>query len=240
MSAGTTVVLDRDGTLLDFYEMFHRFVVDLHRAARADPPPREEIVGYAYWTSITSGRLRIGGVRVRDRVDDVVRRYMPHGTLYDGAVPALTALAGAGVRLALVSSWIGTEQTRELLRGYGVAECFGEVVTRDDLPGDSVGLSDADAKTVLARGALDQVGHRTGDRLFVVGDTPADVLLGRRLNATVIGVRTGNGAALPAAPPEGPDLILPSVAGLAGLVLGTGKGVRAVPADGGTAGEADR
>lgn len=91
--------------------MFHRFVLDLHTEARAVPPPREEIVSYPYWTSITSGALRIGTVRVRDRVDDVVRRYMPHGTLYEGTVPMLTALAAAGARLLLVSSWIGTAQT---------------------------------------------------------------------------------------------------------------------------------
>ncbi|MGW3210167.1 HAD family hydrolase [Streptomyces sp. NPDC001135] len=217
----TTVVLDRDGTLLDFYEMFHRFILDLHREQGAPPPGREEILSHSYWTAITSGRLHIGRVRVRDRVDDVIRRYMPHGTLYEGAVPALGALKAARVRLALVSSWIGTPQTRALLRAHGVADCFGPVLTRDDLPVSPSPVSDTQAKLTLARRALDRLGHRTGDRLFVVGDTPDDVALGRRLGAVVVGVRTGNGRMLPDTPEEGPDILLPSVAGLAELVLAT-------------------
>ncbi|MFJ2814925.1 MULTISPECIES: HAD family hydrolase [unclassified Streptomyces] len=225
--APATVVLDRDGTLLDFYEMFHRFILDLHADAGITPPPREEIVGYPYWTSITSGDLHIGAVRVRDRVDDVVRRYMAHGTLYAGTVEMLTALAAAGVRLVLVSSWIGTVETRELLRGQGVAGCFGAVLTRDDLAGAAGGMSDADVKVALAGRALVEVGHRGGERLFVVGDTAADVALGRRLGggAVVVGVRTGNGRMFEGAVRgvgggEGPDVLLPSVAGLASLVLG--------------------
>ncbi|MEU3342346.1 HAD family hydrolase [Streptomyces sp. NPDC006668] len=214
-----TVVLDRDGTLLDFYEMFHRFVLDLHADAGAVPPPREEIVSYPYWTSITSGALRIGTVRVRDRVDDVVRRYMPHGTLYEGTVPTLTALAAAGARLLLVSSWIGTAQTRDLLRLHGVEYCFGAVLTRDDLAEATEATPDAEVKVALARRALDLVGHRPGERLFVVGDTAADVTLGRRLAATVVGVQTGNGRMFASGPPDGPDVLLPSVATLAPLVL---------------------
>ncbi|MFD5593898.1 HAD family hydrolase [Streptomyces griseorubiginosus] len=218
-SRPATVVLDRDGTLLDFYEMFHRFVLDLHAEAGAVPPPREEIVSYPYWTSITSGDLCIGTVRVRDRVDDVVRHYMPHGTLYDGTVPMLTALAAAGARLVLVSSWIGTAQTRELLRAHRVESCFGAVLTRDDLAEATQSTPDAEVKVTLARRALDMAGHQPGDRLFVVGDTSADVTLGRRLDATVVGVRTGNGRMLPSGPPGGPDVLLPSAAALAPLVL---------------------
>lgn len=223
MTARASVVLDRDGTLLDFYDMFHRFILDLHDEARTQAPSREEILGYAYWTSITSGALRIGDVRVLDRVDEVVLRYMPRGRLYEGAAAALVALRAAGARLALVSSWVGTRQTRELLRAHGVGDCFGHVATRDDLLAAESDLSDAEAKVALARRALEQLGHLPSDRLFVVGDTPADMALGRRLGAVVVGVRTGNGSMLPSAPPDGPDVLLPSVAGLAGLVVPSAK-----------------
>ncbi|MEU5023320.1 HAD family hydrolase [Streptomyces milbemycinicus] len=222
MNPGTTVILDRDGTLLDFYEMFHRFVLDLHRDEQVSPPPREVVLGYAYWKAITSGDLHIGGVRVLDRVDDVAHRYMAHGTLFEGAVPAITSLFAAGVRLALVSSWVGTAPTVELLDRNGVGHCFGQVVTRDDLPGRGEGAPDADVKITLARQALVHIGHPPGDRLFVVGDTAADVALGRDLGASVVGVRTGNGHMLPETPPEGPDTMLPSVARLVDVVLGTG------------------
>ncbi|MFE2944894.1 HAD family hydrolase [Streptomyces sp. NPDC059255] len=218
---GTTVVLDRDGTLLDFYEMFHRFVLDLHERQRVTPPSREEILGFAYWTEITSGRLRIGSVRVRDRVDEVALRYMEHGRLYAGVPAMLTALSGAGVRLALVSSWVGTEPTVSLFERYGVRACFGPVLTRDDLAGRGTETVDADCKTELARRALDDLGHPPGDRLYVVGDTPSDMVLGRRLDAVTVGVRTGNGGTLPdPGAPGGPDVLLPSAAGLAELVLG--------------------
>ncbi|MFC9426051.1 HAD family hydrolase [Streptomyces sp. NPDC056987] len=218
---GTTVVLDRDGTLLDFYEMFHRFVLDLHERQRVTPPSREEILGFAYWTEITSGRLRIGSVRVRDRVDEVALRYMEHGRLYAGVPAMLTALSRAGVRLALVSSWVGTEPTVSLFERYGVRHCFGPVLTRDDLAGRGTETADADCKTELARRALDDLGHPTGDRLYVVGDTPSDMALGRRLDAVTVGVRTGNGGTLPdRGAPGGPDVLLPSAAELATLVLG--------------------
>ncbi|MFJ1745032.1 HAD family hydrolase [Streptomyces sp. NPDC088116] len=217
----TTVILDRDGTLLDFYEMFHRFVLDLHEEQGATPPPREEILGFAYWSAITSGKLHIGSVRVLDRVDEVARRYMPHGKLYPGVVEMLTALSGAGVRLALVSSWVGTDPTVTLLERYEVRHCFGPVLTRDDLAARSEGASDADSKVELARRALEEIGHRPGDRLYVVGDTASDIALGRRLSAAVVGVRTGNGGSMAAqGTPEGPDVLLPSAAELDTLVLG--------------------
>ncbi|MFJ5591127.1 HAD family hydrolase [Streptomyces noursei] len=216
----TTVVLDRDGTLLDFYEMFHRFVLDLHRQEGVIPPPREEILGFGYWSSITSGALHIGSVRVRDRVDEVAHRYMAHGTLYPGVVPMLSALSGAGVRLALVSSWVGTEATVALLERYAVRPCFGPILTRDDLDAGDGPVSDADCKTTLARRALDGLGHAPDHRLYVVGDTPSDIALGRRLGAVVVGVRTGNGGGLPAeGTPEGPDVLLPSAADLGRLIL---------------------
>lgn len=220
--AGTTVVLDRDGTLLDFYEMFHRFVLDLHEQQSATPPPREEILGFAYWSAITSGKLRIGSVRVLDRVDEVARRYMPHGKLYPGVVEMLTALSGAGVRLALVSSWVGTEPTVSLLERYEVRDCFGPVLTRDDLVARGEGASDADTKVELARRALDEVGHEPGHRLYVIGDTSSDIALGRRLGAVVVGVRTGNGGTMAAqGTPDGPDVLLSSAAELDTLVLGS-------------------
>ncbi|MGW3009075.1 HAD family hydrolase [Streptomyces sp. NPDC001219] len=220
-AASATVVLDRDGTLLDFYDMFHRFVLDLHRHEGVTPPPREEILGFAYWSAITSGALRIGSVRVKDRVDEVVRRYMPYGRLYPGVVPMLSALSGAGVRLALVSSWVGTGPTVTLLRRNEVRDCFGPVLTRDDLGARDGTTTDADCKTELAGRALDELGHEPGHRLYVVGDTPSDVALGRRLDAVVVGVRTGNGGTLPPqGHPEGPDVLLESAADLGTLVLG--------------------
>lgn len=214
-----SVILDRDGTLLDFYDMFLRFVQDLHRRERVRPPSRAEILGVEYWEAISSGRLHIGSVRVRDRVDDVVRRYMPYGRLFPGVPQMLTALRDAGVRIALVSAWVGTDETSALLERHGVRSRFTSVLTRDDLAEDSRALDDTEVKRELARRALTELGHTAPDMLCVVGDSPADMALGRSLGAQVVGVRTGNGVRLPGTPPDGPDVLLPSAAALTGLLL---------------------
>ncbi|MCL6739226.1 HAD family hydrolase [Streptomyces ossamyceticus] len=214
----TTVIFDRDGTLLDFYEMFHRFIVDLHRTEGVVPPPSAELLGLEYWQSIVSGRLSVGSVVVRDQVDDVVYRYMQHGRLYTGTVRAVRELAAAGVRLALVSGWVGTEATERLLIDNGVRCAFRDLATRDDLPAENAGFSDEECKVFLARRSLERVGHRRGDPLVVVGDSPADVALGRALDALVIGVRTGNGTRLLTGDCT-PDLLVDSAADAADAVL---------------------
>jgi len=217
----TSVVLDRDGTVFDFSRMFLRFVLDLHAVERVPPPPDAEIMGAAYWDEVVSGRLRVGAVRVRDRVDLAVRDYMSHGALFPGVPEMLVRLSEAGIRVALVSAWVGTRATLDLLEGYGVGHCVSAVLTRDDLAGLGLGLDDATAKGVLARRALIGAGHRWGERLCVVGDSPADVALGRGLDALVVGVRTGNGHRLPETPPDGPDLFLDSAAELHEVLTGS-------------------
>jgi phosphoglycolate phosphatase len=192
----TTVIFDRDGTLLDFYDMFLQFILDLHSDQGVAPPPKEKILGLEYWHSIMSSRERIGTTVVRDRIDDVVHRYMAYGRLYPGAVRTVHRLASAGVRLALVSGWVGTGVTEVLLEENGIRHAFGAIFTRDDLPGDTTKFSDEECKILLAQDSLRMVGHAPGDPLFVVGDSPADVTLSRSLNAEMVGVRTGNGAKL--------------------------------------------
>ncbi|MEV7084855.1 HAD hydrolase-like protein [Streptomyces sp. NPDC093085] len=219
-SCRVSVVFDRDGTLVDWSEMFLRFVLDLHRQERVRPPLREEILGVAYWQAIMGGELYIGSVRVRDRVDDVVRRYMHYATLYPGVAATLTALAAAGVRMALVSAWVGTGPTTALLERHGVRHHFASVLTRDDLSEHERDYDDVTAKSTLAGRALMDMKHLASNPLYVVGDSPADVQVGRILQAGVVGVRTGNGVRLRATAPEGPDVLLASAASLGRLLLG--------------------
>ncbi|KAA6212334.1 HAD family hydrolase [Streptomyces albofaciens JCM 4342] len=214
-----TVVFDRDGTLLDFSDMFHRFIVDLHRTQGVVPPSREVILGYEYWQAIISGRLRIGDAVVRDHVDDVVHRYMPHGRLFPGTAEAVRDLGAAGVRMVLVSSWVGATATGKLLERYGLHDVFGAVLTREELAADEAHATDAACKTLLARRALAEVGHRPGDALYMVGDTPADIASARTLGARAIGVRTGNGGRLSSVPGAGPDLLVTGAAEAAAVIL---------------------
>ncbi|MFJ6701073.1 HAD family hydrolase [Streptomyces sp. NPDC091272] len=212
-------MLDRDGTLVDYAGMFLRFIHELHREEGLSAPSRDELLGAAYWEAIVSGELHLGRVRVRDRVDEVVRRHMPYSGLFPGVPAALSALAAQGVRLALVSAWVATDSTTTLLERHGVRQHFTSVLTRDDLAGHESGLDDVAAKAALSRRALAAMGHEAADRLYVVGDSPADMRLGRLLEAVVVGVRTGNGPRLPTTGPDSPDLMLPSAAALAPLLL---------------------
>ena len=214
-----TVIFDRDGTLLDFYEMFYQFILDLHSIQGVNPPSRSEIVSYEYWLSVANGTQSIGDIVVRDRVADVYTRYMSHGRFFTGVAETLGKLSSAGVRVGLVSSGAGTAETRELLVRDGLIDFFGVVRTRDDLPNSARGVEDDECKVLLARGALADLGHDSDDPLFVVGDSVTDVEMGRILGAQVIGVLTGNGKYLPKLGMGRPDEIVDSVAQVTTLVL---------------------
>jgi phosphoglycolate phosphatase-like HAD superfamily hydrolase len=219
--APATVIFDRDGTLLDFSEMFHRFILDLHRAAGLIAPSRTEVLGYPYWESIISGQLYVGRVRVRDRVDEVPTRYMAHGRLFPGVTTAVRTLAAHGVRIAVVSAWIGTEATRRMLERHAILDACTVVRTRDDLPARCRAYPDAACKASLAEQALARLGHPATGRLVVVGDSPSDVELGRTLGAWTVGVHTGNGYRLPApGQPSAPDAMVASVADVVPHILG--------------------
>jgi phosphoglycolate phosphatase-like HAD superfamily hydrolase len=220
MNRSLAVVFDRDGTLLDFSDMFHRFILGLHDDAGVPPPSRAHILGYDYWDSIVTGGLHIGAVRVRDRVDEVPTRHMAWGVLFPGVAEAVAELAAGGVAMAVVSAWVGSEETRELLRRYGLGQACPVVRTRDDLPDECRAYPDGQCKAWLARHALAELGHPPDAPLVVVGDSSSDVELGRLLGARTIGVRTGNGYRLPPpGAPGGPDALVASVAEAVPLIL---------------------
>jgi phosphoglycolate phosphatase-like HAD superfamily hydrolase len=223
-----TVIFDRDGTLLDVDDMFHQFILDLHDAAGLAAPSRAEILGYDYWESIVNGRLYIGPVRVRDRVDEVPTRYMTRGRLFPGIPAAIRTLAAYGIQMAVVSAWVGTEATRGLLKQYRIHDACAVVRTRDDLPVHRSAYPDGQCKAWLAEQALATLDRRQVNRLVVVGDSPADVELGRLLGAWTIGVHTGHGHRLPApGEPLAPDTMMASAADIVPLILGFRAGVPA-------------
>ena len=191
------LVVDRDGTLLDFTEAFLAFITHLHRAESVELPSQEEILSLDYWRRIEHNELLIGSVNVRSRIDEVVTRHVPaSGKLYPGVADALRELARRGIKIALVSGWIGTTQTIGLLERLDIIDAVEIIRTRDDLPPDAAAVTDLDAKIYLAQEALAALGRRPNDVVLVVGDTPADIETGHALGAYTIAVATGNGRRL--------------------------------------------
>lgn len=222
------VIFDRDGTILNFYEMFHRFIADLCQEAGEARPSRDEILDYAYWESVIAGAVRIGQALVKDRLDDVPLRYMRYGSLYPGAARAIRLLAGHGVRVAVVSSWAGTRATTAFLRDRSLLEYVEAVVTCDDYAeavagADNRSAAIADNRSAAIKEAVIQIAMtRLGvepSGCVVVGDSPDDVAAGRSLGARTAAVLTGNGTRLRLSIEElGPTWILPAAADVTSVV----------------------
>jgi putative hydrolase of the HAD superfamily len=83
-------------------------------------------------------------------------------TLFPDAVPALDALAAAGVALGVVSNW--DHALPEVLEGLGVADRFGVVAT-------SAGVGAAKPDPAIFRHALEALGVPPG-RALHCGDLP--------------------------------------------------------------------
>lgn len=218
------VLSDRDGTLLDFYGMYLAFMHDLYAAQAVEPPGNAYLLSYDCWQRIQSGDLQIGPVRVRDRIDEVAKRYMHLGAFYQGAAATIRVLRSRGVRVGIVSGWVATEPTRELCRREGVAAEVDCILTRDDLDPSDHPVGSTDLKGRLLGMALERL-QVAATECMVVGDSPDDIAAGKALGACTVAVRTGNGrhfaetiAAL------GPDHIIDSVAELTTLLPATHAG----------------
>jgi phosphoglycolate phosphatase-like HAD superfamily hydrolase len=136
---------------------------------------------------------------ISSRLDDLLNEYV-HGLeaeltregttparLCDGILPLLDALRGhAGVTLGLLTGNI-ERGARAKLKAVDVdfaqfrANAFGcDHEARPELP------------AVAQRRAREQLGlDIAGDRMVIIGDTPADIHCGRSLGVRAIGVATG-------------------------------------------------
>lgn len=218
----TLIVFDRDGTLLDFSNMFLRFILDLYLNEGIDPPDTRTILSLNYWRNIVEADLMIGEILVREHLDDVPRRYISHACLYKGVVKTVRLLRRSGAQLAIVSGWVGTSETVDFLKARKIGRHFSRVVTCDDLPAnfraDALHTGYSATKLELLR---DVTSSSRVDNLIVVGDSPEDILVGKQMGAMTIAVLTGNGTpSRHALENLKPDLILDSVASMAELLTG--------------------
>lgn len=208
------LVFDKDGTLLDFHAMWSgwadQLASDLERAAgRPVRGPLFEMLGYDPLT----GRAHAGGgliatpmSRLRDLTaatllaqglgPDVVEAavatawHAPDPVTLAHPLTDLTDLLGAirasGRRAAVVTS-DDRAPTDRTLAHLGLGDLLDAVVCADDgLPTKPA----PDAVThVCVSHAIDP------SRVAVIGDSPADIEMGRRAGAALtIGVRTGIGS----------------------------------------------
>lgn len=224
MPGPKALILDRDGTVMLWDQMFLACVADACERAGVAVPPTATVLSYEFWDCLGRDRLVIGGRPVSIDVDSIPRGYLrAHGQPVPGALDAVTAIAAAGVTVAVVSSWTGTTATRALLRSWGLEGAVALVLTADDLgdddPGDPAGRKRLVVRQALRDIGLD-IGRDGGGPVWMAGDSASDIAAGREIGATCVGVLTGNGSresALMTA--AGADYVIPSLRCLPALIL---------------------
>ncbi|KAB8182117.1 HAD hydrolase-like protein [Nonomuraea phyllanthi] len=191
MTASAVLLLDRDGTLVSWDEMFIACVADACRQAGVAAPVPEVVLAYEFWEQLLADRLVVEGCRITVDSDAIPRRYLSaYGRPIPGAVPTMAELASTGVVTALVSSWTGTEATRALVDTWGIGDAFTLVLTSDDLAVTSP-LSAVERKRLLLELALRELDPDLPR--WMVGDSASDIEAGKQVGATTVAVLTGNG-----------------------------------------------
>lgn len=181
------VLFDLDGTLINSV----RLILDsYHHAMRAlGLPPRAD----EEWLRGLGTPLRVQFAEYEDgtgRMERLIAAYREYNlahhdaaiTVYDGVVPVVRALGGAGRRLALVTSKNRAGAERGL-RLAGLDALFGVIVGADD-----VAQPKPHPEPVLR--ALDQLGARAGEAIFV-GDSVHDMHAGRAAGVATAAVLWG-------------------------------------------------
>ena len=228
------VVFDKDGTLIDFDAMWGGWALDLGRRleAAARRPVSPDVFA-AIGFDPSSGRVAPGAPMAVGTLDDiesivetVLRRWCPSVAAARRAVDAawnapdpvalaepladLPSLFGilraSGRRLAVITTddRVPTDAT---LRSLGVRELVGALVCADD------GFPRKPAPDAVF--AVCHAYRTEPARVAVVGDTPADLEMGRAAGAgLVLAVRSGLGADADLTGLA--DAVLDSVADLAG------------------------
>lgn len=226
------VVFDKDGTLIEFDAMWAGWTVDLAASLeRAVGIPISDALFDMLGFDEVSGRVLPGGglaatpmARLRDRTRGILVAAGLSGRAADAALEEawhapdpvglarplvdlaglFARLRGRGVRIAVATSddRVPTERT---LAALGLTGLVDAVVCADD------GVAVKPAPDMVVR-LCSQLGVEPG-RTAVVGDSVADLEMGRRAGAgLVVGVLTGVGDAASLSPVA--DRLLDSVADL--------------------------
>jgi phosphoglycolate phosphatase len=208
------VVFDKDGTLIDFHAMWGGWARELGQ--RLDGATRRPVAGDVFAAigfDPVSGRVRAGAplavatmAEIAEIVAAVIRRWCPSVAAARRAVDAawfrpdpvasavptvdLAALFGLvrdSGRLIAVATTDDRSPTEATLRGLAIRDHVSALACGDD----GIGVKPDPAMVLAICAAL----RTPPERVAVVGDTPADLAMGRSAGAgRVIGVLTGVGA----------------------------------------------
>jgi phosphoglycolate phosphatase len=208
------VVFDKDGTLIDFHEMWGGWALELGR--RLDGATRRPVAGDVFATigfDPVGGRVRAGAplaiatmAEIREVVAAVVRRWCPSISAARRAVETawlapdpvasavplgdlraiFAAIRGSGRRIA-VATTDDRAPTEATLRGLGVRDAVSALACGDD----GIGVKPDPAMLLALCAALATAPERT----TMIGDTPADLRMSRAAGAArTIAVLSGVGA----------------------------------------------
>ena len=207
------VVFDKDGTLIDFHAMWGGWALELGR--RLDGATRRPVAGDVFAAigfDPVDGRVRSGAplavatmAQIEEVVAAVIRRWCPSIAAARRAVetawfepdPVATAVPTADLselferlrdsgRQIAVATTDDRAPTEATLRGLGIRDHVSALACGDD----GVGVKPDPAMALAICAAL----RVEPDRMAIVGDTPADLAMGRSAGAgRVIGVLTGVG-----------------------------------------------
>jgi phosphoglycolate phosphatase-like HAD superfamily hydrolase len=207
------VVFDKDGTLIDFHAMWGGWALDLGR--RLDGATRRPVAGDVFATigfDPVDGRVRAGAplavetmAGIREVVAAVIRRWCPSVATARRAVetawfepdpvalaipladlPALFGTITASGRRIAVATTDDRAPTEATLRGLGVRADVSALACGDD----GIGVKPEPGMLLALCAAL----ATPPDRTAIVGDTPADMQMGRSAGAgRVVGVLSGVG-----------------------------------------------
>jgi phosphoglycolate phosphatase-like HAD superfamily hydrolase len=225
------VVFDKDGTLISFEAMWVGWAREL--GGRLEAATRRPVAGDVFATIgfdptrdrvVPGGPLAIATMDgIRDLVGAVLRRWCPSvpaamrilGEAWFEPDPVATALPLADLDVVLgsirasgrriaVATTDDRRPTEATLAGLGLARLVDVVVC-----GDDAGPTKPDPEALIA------IGRRLGAppaRIAIVGDTPADLRMGRGAGSVAVGVASGVTAAADLEPFA--DVVLGSIEAL--------------------------
>ncbi|MBN2162136.1 MAG: HAD-IA family hydrolase [Pontiellaceae bacterium] len=131
------IIFDLDGTLIDSRKDLAAGINHMRVHYELEPLPLETIVRYIGngVRRLVEGCLQGADVDVDEAVEVNKAYYYAnltdHTTLYDGVVEGVRRLADAGHRIAVLTNKPG-DPSREILRHFGLAECFTVIIGGGD------------------------------------------------------------------------------------------------------------